>query len=296
MKDYVRIQMQRIPIQLENDLVSLCFKYSSSGVSEDLSFKQKSLALDPDILPSKNISLNAYFESEPSTEFFHEVFNLSNSIIYETFAEKSKDWLEEWKKGFTSFKLVNDYWVVPSWEESRIDPKFTISIDPGMAFGTGTHATTQMMANLIYKLKSKNAWMKSFLDVGTGSGILAILASKCEMKKIVGIETDPIARDVARFNIELNGTTVPVVDDRPLDEISEQFDIVGANIIDGVLLKLKPYLVRSMHSKSYLLLSGILVERENNFISSFLEGTNLVVDKRLEFDGWVSYSLKFGNT
>ena len=300
--DYFRLLLHHVPASLESDVVNICFKHGSLGVAEDLAFKQRNLAMDPDILRSKTIVVNSYFDRSPPPEFFEEIKNISAGITVEQFQEKPKDWLEEWKKGFTAFKLIGDYWVVPSWEKMDIADHFAVKIDPGMAFGTGTHATTKMMAHFVWRLSRNerllaNSHKKpSYLDVGAGSGILSILAKKCGFNQIVGIETDPIARDVARHNYEINFEQHSIVmEDAPLEEYFEKFDVVGANIIDGVLLHLKSHLLRSMKPGGYVLLSGILLEREQGFITKFLEGTQLEVDRRIESDGWVSYCLRNQN-
>src|SRR5690606_14857175 len=123
-----------------------------------------------------------------------------------------------------------------------------IYIDPGMAFGTGTHATTKMAAYFVQKLGSqfkKDLKGKSLLDVGTGTAILAMLASHEGVERILGLEIDPEARRVARENIVLNKLTNVEISDKPLEETGEKFDFVVANIIDGVLIQLKDALLRT---------------------------------------------------
>jgi ribosomal protein L11 methyltransferase len=214
---------------------------------------------------------------------------LIRTTIYE---EENKDWLEEWKKGFKPFKLVGDFWVVPSWLQPPPECKHAIYIDPGMAFGTGTHATTQMMAFFIHKLAEKNKneignW--AMLDVGTGTAILAMLAQMSGMGHVVGIEIDPEARRVARENIKLNKLPQIEIPESLIEDVRVQYDVVVANIIDGVLINIKKDLMRVLRPGGHMLLTGILEERDNHFFEKFLEGSGLTVIRRLEKDEWVGY-------
>ena len=206
--------------------------------------------------------------------------------------EETKDWLAEWKKGFNAFKLVGPVWVVPSWIEKPADVEIEIKIDPGMAFGTGTHATTKMASYFIHKLALENKdlvphW--TVLDVGTGTAILAVLAEKMKYGYITGIEIDVEARRKARENCELNKTHSVDVSELQLDEIKDQYDVVVANIIDGVLIRLQKDLLRVLKPNGHLFLTGILQERDNLFFEKMIENNPLKVIKRIEKDEWVGY-------
>lgn len=288
--EYYTVRIDHFPSVSENDLSHLSFDFNASGISEDLNFRQTDLTLDPQTIPTKLKTLLVYFEKTPPQEFFEQVRELAPQAQLKLETEVSKDWLEEWKKGFHAFNLVGSYWLVPSWETSPVDEHHTIHIDPGMAFGTGTHATTKMMSALIHQvLKSGDS--KNLLDVGCGTGILSILAEKLGSPEVVGLEIDPIARDVARRNILLNNCDLVSIPDSELAEINGEFDMVGANIIAGVLLKLKTDLLRVLKPGGDLLLSGILTEHEEQFIEDFMEGTSLRLARRLEHDNWVAFHL-----
>jgi ribosomal protein L11 methyltransferase len=150
-----------------------------------------------------------------------------------------------------------------------------------------------MMAFFVDKLTKKyadqvNNW--SLLDVGTGTAILAMLAKMAGVKTVVGIEIDPEARRVARDNIKLNHLeTIEVPETQIEDMRSQQYDIVVANIIDGVLINIKKDLKRVLKPGGHMLLTGILEERDNHFFENFLEGSGLTVVRRLEKDEWVGY-------
>jgi ribosomal protein L11 methyltransferase len=215
------------------------------------------------------------------------------NLTWEIIEEAHKDWLEEWKKGFKPFPLVGPFWVVPSWFEAPAEAEIPLAIDPGMAFGTGTHATTQMAAALLHRVfkKTEGAKAKQVIDVGTGTAILAILARLSGAERVVGIDIDPEATRVARENIERNQVSGVEVQDLLLEEVRESFDLVVANIIDGVLLNLKQDLVRVLKYDGKMILTGILEERENQFIDEFLQGTDLKIELRLAKDEWVGFLL-----
>jgi ribosomal protein L11 methyltransferase len=161
-----------------------------------------------------------------------------------------------------------------------------------MAFGTGTHATTKMASYFVHKLSEKYQdkiphW--TLLDVGTGTAILAMLALKSGFGLVSGIEIDPEARRVAKENVKLNKMTEIDISDALLEEVRGEYDVVIANIIDGVLINIKKDLLRVLKPGGFLFLTGILTERDNLFFEKFIEASNLKVLRRLEKEEWVGY-------
>lgn len=290
---YYRIRLSNLPRSQEDELSVIAFGHGALGVSEALSFTQPDLTYDPSLIPKRFLDVDIFFESEPEQLFFNRLKELNPLIQIQTNTEDQKDWLEEWKKGFVPFKLVGSVWVVPSWLEKPAEASSQVRIDPGMAFGTGTHATTKMASYFIHKLAQENTdhiknW--TVLDVGTGTAILAVLAEKCGYGLITGIEIDPEARRKARENCVLNETEHVMISDQQLDEIREQFDVVVANIIDGVLIKLRKDLIKTVKPQGHLFLTGILQERDNLFFEKFIEASSeLKVIKRIQKDEWVGY-------
>ncbi|WP_347358640.1 50S ribosomal protein L11 methyltransferase [Bdellovibrio sp.] len=289
---YFRIRLSQVPAELEDIITTHCFECGASGVTEALPFTQPDLTYDPQILHVRAHELDVFFPERPGCNFFDGLIELNESIKWHIHEEETKDWLEEWKKGFKPFKLVGDFWVVPSWLTPPPECKHPIYIDPGMAFGTGTHATTQMMAFFIHKLAEKykgqiGDW--TMLDVGTGTAILAMLAEMAGMGLVTGIEIDPEARRVARENIKLNKVEQISIPESLIEDLREQYDVVVANIIDGVLINIKKDLMRVLKPGGHMLLTGILEERDNHFFEKFLEGSGLTVIRRLEKDEWVGY-------
>jgi ribosomal protein L11 methyltransferase len=295
MSTYFRIRLSQVPSQLEDEITTHCFSCKALGVSEALNYAQPDLTYEPTILHGRNQQLDVFFQERPGCEFFDKLIELDEKIQWHINEEDERDWLAEWKKGFKPFQLVGPYWIVPSWLETPAEAEVPISIDPGMAFGTGTHATTQMAAFFVNKYCEKNKDKLDhidFLDVGTGTAVLAILAEKAGVKSIVGLEIDPEARRVARENIVINHSKCIIIEDTLLEDLKSSFDMVVANIIDGVLIHLRKDLIRVLKPNGDLFLTGILKEREDEFFKEFIETSPVQVHRRLEKDEWVGYWLK----
>ncbi len=294
MSSYFRIRLTKVASQLEDSITTLSFECGASGVSEALAYSQTDLTYEADVVPVRFHDLDIYFPAQPPQVFLTKVAALDGRIGSEVHEEQNKDWLIEWKKGFESFNLAGDYWVVPSWLKSPVGPEHSLLIDPGMAFGTGTHATTKMASaflNRVAKVLPEKEEL-ALLDVGTGTAILAMLAARLGFGLVVGIEIDPEARRVANENVKLNGLDKIDIRDQLIEEIDDTFDVIIANIIDGVLIHLKPDLLRLLNAGGDLFLTGILLEREDFFYEKFIDGSGLKVIRRLEKDEWVGYWLQ----
>lgn len=291
-ENYYRVRLSFVNKAVEPELTLFCFEHGALGLSEALNFTQPDLTYEPSLINRRFLELDVFFTARPGDEFYQTISEKFHEIKVTNYEEQSKDWLEEWKKGFVPFKLVGSAWVVPSWLEKPPEAKIEIKIDPGMAFGTGTHATTKMASYFIHKLSVEypeaiGQW--SVIDVGTGTAILAVLAEKLGFGLITGVEIDPEARRKARENCEMNESQQVLITDLQIDEIKEQFDVVVANIIDGVLIRIQKDLLRVMKPSGHLFLTGILQERDNLFFDKFIEANQLKVIKRIQKDEWVGY-------
>ncbi len=284
---FIKAVIRNVDKNLEESVSSLCFDFGAMGVSETLDFDQK-VYPEPKIIEKPVINLEAYFESEPKG-LSESLTQISPQIEFETETQESKDWMEEWKKGFHAFQLYDRFWIVPSWEKSPegVDP---IYIDPGMAFGTGTHETTQICSELIFK-EIQSRKVSSLIDVGTGTGILAFIAYKMGVPEILGTDNDPEAVRVAKENADINRINMRLTE-KDLKMISEKFDVVVANIIDGVLVKLKPLLLQKRNPGGAFILSGIIIENDTEFIEEFLKDTDLKIVERIQKGEWVGYHLR----
>jgi ribosomal protein L11 methyltransferase len=292
MSSYYRVRLSRVSTLMEDILTTHAFECGATGVTEALSFVQPNLAYEPDVVGQRVHELDVFFLETPPAKFFDGIRELDANITSETHEEENKDWLAEWKKGFKPFQLAGTYWIVPSWLQPPPECEHPIYIDPGMAFGTGTHATTKMASYFVNKLAEKfkaqiPEW--SLLDVGTGTAILAMLAARSGFGLVTGIEIDPEARRVARENVKLNKLEDIEISDALLEEVRGTFDVVIANIVDGVLIQLRPDLLRVLKPGGHLFLTGILTERDSIFFEKFIDASPVKVIRRLEQDDWVGY-------
>jgi ribosomal protein L11 methyltransferase len=179
-----------------------------------------------------------------------------------------RDWNQEWKKGFDAF-TIGRVFVRPSWVKKRAERgQVEIILDPGLAFGTGTHPTTALCLAAIDAFLERNE-RASVLDVGTGSGLLAIAARKLGAGKVVGTDNDIVALRVAAENAAENRVTVSLASE-DLSKVKSTFDLVVANILANTLVELAPAIARKVEPKGTLLLSGILREQEEEVAAAYV--------------------------
>lgn len=209
------------------------------------------------------------------------------------------DWINNWKQYFKQF-YVDDILIIPSWEEVKEEDKdrMIIHIDPGTAFGTGMHETTQLV---IRQLKKYVTGDTELLDVGTGSGILGIVALKLGAKHVLGTDLDPCAIPAVAENKEAN--EIPdeafdmmignIIDDKEVqDKVGyEKYDIVAANILADVLVPLTPVIVNQMKKGGYYITSGILDVKEDVVVQAVKDAGLNVVEVTHQGE-WVSVTAR----
>lgn len=181
------------------------------------------------------------------------------------------DWVNNWKQYFHQF-YIDDILVIPSWENVKPEDsdKMVIHIDPGTAFGTGMHETTQLCIRALKKYVTSET---EILDVGCGSGILGMLALKFGAKHSLGTDLDPRAIDATHENMEVNGIRKDqyevmignIIDDKAVQDAVgyEKYDIVAANILADVLVPLTPVIIHQMKPGAVYITSGIIEDKEN---------------------------------
>jgi len=199
----------------------------------------------------------------------------------------AQDWSTAWRRFHRPVRVGARSWVHPPWEPPEAAPgDVLVSIDPGMAFGTGSHPTTALCLERIDELLRPGL---SVLDVGTGSGIIAILASRLGAARVVGTENDPVALAVAAENARINRATVDfrLCDPEAIDGV---FDVVVANILLNTLVALAPQVARKVAPGGRLVLSGLL-PLQGGLAEAAYEPHGLCPAGRRERDGWLRVEL-----
>ena len=202
-----------------------------------------------------------------------------------------EDWSENWKKYYKPFRIGSHLVVKPTWEPYEAQPDdLIIELDPGMAFGTGTHETTNMCMQLLEKHLQDGMRV---MDVGTGSGILAIAAARLGAEDILAIDIDPSAVKVAIENVELNGVKdqVRVVVGDLCKSEAMPCDLAVANIVADAICMLAGPLTRHLEKDRLLICSGIIREREQDVKNAATEAGYTLFD-RIEKGEWVALALK----
>ncbi len=245
----------------------------------------------------KNIGIIHIYISEEDNaaeaiEYLTELMN-SDNIFYELVTEDVNDsnWADGWKKFFKCTPVGERILIRPSWEDydTKTD-RIVLSIDPGAAFGTGTHATTSLCLELLEGYVTDQSRV---LDIGSGSGILSIGAVLLGAQWADGVDIDAAAVKVAKENAEINGVsdkTNYLVGDLA-DKISGKYDIVCANIVADVIIRLLENVADYMSENAVLITSGIIDSREEDVKAGF-EKFGFSVEKRLTKDNWCAFVCK----
>jgi ribosomal protein L11 methyltransferase len=197
-----------------------------------------------------------------------------------------EDWLESWKAEFVPIRIAA-FIVRPTWSQPVAGDAVELVLDPGMAFGTGLHPTTQQCLEALSTMPLEG---KSVLDVGTGSGILAIAAAKRGASPVVAVDTDALAVDAARENAVRNGVAIPVGQGSAAD-VPGRFDIVVANIVSPVLQRIASDLAARLSSGGTLLVAGISAPAEGATREAFTSVGLAVLDRTMR-DDWVALALR----
>ena len=243
---------------------------------------------------TESILKNVRQELEEMSEFM----DLGECSIEESETE-DVDWVNNWKQYFHQF-YVDDILIIPSWEDVKPEDedKVVIHIDPGTAFGTGMHETTQLCIRQIRKPVTSDT---EILDVGCGSGILGMLALKFGAKHSVGTDLDPCAIDATYENMEVNGISKDqyevmignIIDDKAVqDKVGyECYDIVVANILADVLVALTPVIVNQLKKGGIYITSGIIDDKEETVVEAVKKAGLEVLEVTYQGE-WVSVTAR----
>ena len=231
-------------------------------------------------------------------EEMRSYLNVGECTIEESQTE-DVDWVNNWKQYFHQF-YIDDILVIPSWEnvEAKDSDKMVIHIDPGTAFGTGMHETTQLCIRQLKKYVTEDT---EILDVGCGSGILGMLALKFGAKNSVGTDLDPCAIDATYENMDNNGISRDqyevmignIIDDKAVqDKVGyEKYDIVAANILADVLVPLTPVIIHQMKKGGIYITSGIIEDKEDVVVEAVKEAGLEVLEVNHQGE-WVSVTAR----
>ena len=231
-------------------------------------------------------------------EEMRSYLNVGECTIEESQTE-DVDWVNNWRQYFHQF-YIDDILVIPSWEnvEAKDSDKMVIHIDPGTAFGTGMHETTQLCIRQLKKYVTEDT---EILDVGCGSGILGMLALKFGAKHSVGTDLDPCAIDATYENMDNNGISRDqyevmignIIDDKAVqDKVGyEKYDIVAANILADVLVPLTPVIIHQMKKGGIYITSGIIEDKEDVVVKAVKEAGLEVLEVNHQGE-WVSVTAR----
>ena len=237
-----------------------------------------------------NTKLNIIFNN------LKEFMESENEFIYEIFTAKcnDEDWQDEWKKYFHTVNITDNIVIKPSWDKYEpSDNEIVVEIDPGLAFGTGTHETTSLCVEFLEKYAQNK---KKLLDIGCGSGILMLIGKKLGVEKVVGIDIDEKVNDVVLENFSKNGINdnFQVIIGNLVDNVNEKYDLVVSNILVDVLEKLLEDIEKALEKGAIVIFSGILNEKEEAFLKK-AKNYNLKQIDRKDKNNWVSLVFKYEN-
>lgn len=201
-------------------------------------------------------------------------------ISFTTEALEDQDWVRATQAQFEPINITNNLWIVPTWHTSPNANAINIILDPGLAFGTGSHPTTRLCLEWLAKQEGE---CTSVLDYGCGSGILAIAAKKLGAEQVVGVDIDDQAIIASQYNAKQNQTDIGFFDANVFE--SQTFDTVVANILSSALMVLAPALAKYCKSGGKIALSGILEEQTDALVARYSEWFKMDTPKQQ--DAWI---------
>lgn len=217
-----------------------------------------------------NVKVNALFSSEVNQKSIEtSISDICNIVVIDTVTLKDRVWEEECQKDFPSMRFGKRLWVCPSWDTESIlsNDSIVIHMDPGLAFGTGTHQTTSLCLEYLDSNPPKNLHV---IDFGCGTGILAIAAAKLGAKSVIAIDNDPQAVLSSKENVAKNKCENTITTIHSINQGSDRkCDLLIANILANPLVELEPLFSDLVHTNGMLLLSGILKEQVDRVVKCY---------------------------
>lgn len=306
MMDYTQITLTVLPEKLE-DLLNQLYEHDIQELAiedprdvDSLMDKKESYEwdyVDADLLKkSESAKVHIYLSKDEKSTL--SLANIKKILTDDGFADvkiisndvKESDWKDVWKEFFKPTRVTDRITIKPSWEKyDKKDPsELIVNIDPGMAFGTGTHETTTLCIKLLEKYSDR----KSVLDVGTGSGILSIAAKKLGVESVTAVDIDPLCVDIAKENLKLNGIKdVSVFQGDLTKGLDLKVDLVVANLMADLVIFLSASVKSHLNEQGIFISSGILIEKEQQVINE-LKKNKFEIVEILEQGEWCAIAAK----
>ena len=266
--------------------------FSDNSLDYNINFKKQSeiWSIIGYIVNNRFSKLKLNIISDKLKEFFLD----DEEFMYEIYTSECSDddWKDEWKKYFHTVNITDNIIIKPSWDDYEASEGETvIEIDPGMAFGTGTHETTALCVEFLEKYVPGK---KKLLDIGCGSGILMLIGKILGVEKVVGIDIDSNVKDVVIENFEKNNIkdNYEIIIGDLVEDINEKYDLVVSNILVDVLTELLENIEKTLEKGATIIFSGIIKDKEEEFLRKTKEH-NLVEIDRNEKNNWVSLVFKY---
>lgn len=201
-----------------------------------------------------------------------------------------EDWASSWKKYYKPVRISERFWITPTWEKVAEKTDLIIELDPGMAFGTGTHPTTVMSIRALETIINGN---EEVIDVGCGSGVLSIAAAKLGAKNVLALDLDEIAVNSTKYNLEVNDveSTVEVRQNNLLNNIDKKADVIVANILAEIILRFTSDVARILKDEGYFIVSGV-INSKATIVEANLQENGFTIVKKLEDQEWVTIIAK----
>jgi ribosomal protein L11 methyltransferase len=259
--------------------------------------------LNPLDYPDEGVIVKAYL---PVNSFLGETVEeikeaINNLILYNIDIGRNsvslsevneEEWATAWKKYYNPVKISERFTIVPTWEEYTPvgSDELIIELDPGMAFGTGTHPTTVMCIQALERTVNQG---DNVVDVGTGSGVLSIAAAMLGAEKVEALDLDEVAVQSARLNVKLNKvqSAVTVSQNNLLDGIKNQADVIVANILAEVILRFTDDVAKTVKQGGYFIASGIIQPKKDQ-VKEAIVNAGFEIEETLQMEDWVAIIAK----
>ncbi|CAH0300714.1 50S ribosomal protein L11 methyltransferase [Peribacillus simplex] len=259
--------------------------------------------LNPDDYPDEGVVIKAYL---PVNSFLGDTIDaikesINNLLLFDIDLGKNvvsisevneEEWATAWKKYYNPVKISERFTIVPTWEDYTpvSSDELIIELDPGMAFGTGTHPTTVMCIQALERTVQPGDLV---VDVGTGSGVLSIAAALLDAKQIQSLDLDEVAVQSAKQNVELNNVQdkVSVSQGNLLDGVNEQADIVVANILAEVIMRFTDDVAKVVKPGGYFIASGIIQTKKQD-VKEAIIASGFTIEETILMEDWVAIIAK----